>query len=177
MRFALAGFAGGFVLSVSTHKFHEPKGVGALYVRRGPGRQPWVRGGPQERDRRGGTENVPGIVGMGVAAELAGQAAGGGDGDGGAWRHCAMMFEREDCASAMPDSHVNGDAAHRLPNTTNIGFAGVEAEAILLLLSEQDVCVRVRGQRVRARAWSRAMCCGERCGCRSGWRMGRFGLV
>jgi cysteine desulfurase len=126
------------VFSVSAHKFHGPKGVGALYVRRGMRWQPWIRGGPQERDRRGGTENVVGIVGMGVAAELAARALASGD----EWQRVARLrneLERG-ILERIPDSHVNGDPAHRLPNTTNIGFAGLEAEAILLLLSEQEIC-------------------------------------
>ncbi|MGN6367342.1 MAG: cysteine desulfurase family protein [Phycisphaerae bacterium] len=126
------------LFSVSAHKFHGPKGVGALYVRRGVRWQPFVRGGPQERDRRGGTENVAGIVGMGVAAELAAEALR----DGVAWGRVAELrdaFERG-VLERIPDAHVNGDRERRLPNTTNIGFAGLEAEAILLLLSEQEVC-------------------------------------
>ncbi|HUO10591.1 MAG TPA: aminotransferase class V-fold PLP-dependent enzyme [Phycisphaerae bacterium] len=126
------------VFSVSAHKFHGPKGVGALYVRRGARWQPWIRGGPQERDRRGGTENVAGIVGMGVAAELAGRALA----NGGEWERVAGLRDalERGILERIPDSHVNGDPAKRLANTTNIGFAGLEAEAILLLLSEQDVC-------------------------------------
>ncbi len=150
------------LLSISGHKFHGPKGVGALVVRRGQRWQPLVRGGPQERDRRGGTENVLGIVGMGVAAELAAQAvvqpdasnqdcvaASQRDGAGAravgqpnAWGQVAALrdhFEKE-VLRRVPDSHVNGDITRRLPNTSNIGFAGLEAEAILLLLSEQDIC-------------------------------------
>jgi cysteine desulfurase len=126
------------LLSISGHKFHGPKGAGALVVRRGVRWQPFVRGGPQERDRRGGTENVPGIVGMGAAAEIAGQLLD----DPAAWRAVAALrdqLEREITAQ-IPDTHVNGTQSSRLPNTTNIGFAGLEAEAILLLLSEQDIC-------------------------------------
>ena len=82
--------------SVSGHKFHGPKGVGVLYLRRGVRWQPWQRGGPQERDRRGGTENVPGIVGMGIAAaELAVAAAGGWCGGWqGGWRALRDELER-----------------------------------------------------------------------------------
>ena len=122
------------LMSVSGHKFHGAKGVGALYVRRGVRWVPWVRGGPQERERRGGTENVAGIVGMKV-----------GGGDGGMW--AAYMgvgilrnkLERG-ILERVADAFVNGDVMKRVANTTNIGFAGLEAEAILLLLSEQDVC-------------------------------------
>jgi cysteine desulfurase len=126
------------LLSFSAHKFHGPKGVGGLYVRRGVRWQPWVRGGPQERDRRGGTENVAGIVGMGVAAELAQRRLA----EGKEWPRVAKLRDEFEArmVKAVPECHVNGDVAHRLPNTSNIGFAGLEAEAILLLLSEQDIC-------------------------------------
>jgi cysteine desulfurase len=122
-------------MSFASHKFHGPKGVGALFARRGLRIRPLLVGGPQERARRGGTENVPGIVGMGKAAELARAAlpemsrvAGQRD-----------RLEREILAG-IPDTHVNGRTDARLPNTTNIGFTRLEAEAILLLLSEQGVC-------------------------------------
>jgi cysteine desulfurase len=126
------------LLSLSAHKFHGPKGTGGLYVRRGVRWQPWQRGGPQERDRRGGTENVPAIVGMGAAAERAAAALE----DAAAWTRVAALRDRLErgLLEAVPDAHVVGDPARRLPNTTNVGFAGLEAEAILLLLSEQDVC-------------------------------------
>jgi cysteine desulfurase len=126
------------LFSISAHKFHGPKGTGALYVRRGARWAPFIKGGPQERDRRGGTENVAGIVGMGVAAQLAAAALASQT----EWHRVAKLrddFERE-VLRRIPDSHINGNPAHRLPNTTNIGFAGLEAEAILLLLSEQDIC-------------------------------------
>ena len=126
------------LLSVSGHKFHGPKGVGALYMRRGVRWQPWLRGGPQERDRRGGTENVAGIVGLGKAAELAREALA----DDRSWQRVAILRDRleSELIAKISDAHVNGDPNHRLVNTTNIGFAGLEAEAILLLLSERDVC-------------------------------------
>lgn len=120
--------------SFASHKFHGPKGVGCLYARRGVRVSPLVIGGPQELGRRGGTENVPGIVGMGAAAEMAG-------------RHLADMpraaaqrdrLERE-ILEKVPDTFSNGDPAARLPNTTNVSFFALEAEAILLLLSEQGV--------------------------------------
>jgi cysteine desulfurase len=122
-------------MSFASHKFHGPKGVGAYYARRGLRVRPLIIGGPQEQGRRGGTENVPGIVGMGVAAELA-----------------AASLEQMQRISGMRDrlersildtiegTRVNGSTLHRLPNTTNIAFPQLEAEAILLLLSEQDVC-------------------------------------
>jgi cysteine desulfurase len=125
------------LVTVSAHKFHGPKGVGALWVRTGVRVAPQVVGGPQERDRRGGTENVPGIVGMGAAAEAA-----------IAWlsdpAHRELGAARRDrleraILAAVPDAVVNGAGAPRLWNTTNIGFPGLEAEAILLLLSERGV--------------------------------------
>jgi cysteine desulfurase len=132
------------LLSLSAHKFHGPKGTGALYVRRAVRWQPWQRGGPQERDRRGGTENVPAIVGMGAAAELAAAALA----DNATWPRVAALRDRLErgILERIPDAHVlggpggKGQAAQRLPNTTNIAFAGLEAEAILLLLSELDIC-------------------------------------
>jgi cysteine desulfurase len=121
--------------SFASHKFHGPKGVGGLFIRRGMRFRPLLIGGPQERGRRGGTENVPGIVGMGRAAELAidllpemSRVAAQRD-----------RLEREILARTE-DTHVNGRTDLRLPNTTNIGFARLEAEAILLLLSEQNIC-------------------------------------
>lgn len=125
------------LLSISAHKFHGPKGVGALYVRRGARWQPWVRGGPQERDRRGGTENVPGIVGMGVAAALAAHHLA----DGQTMPRIAALRERMErgLLERIPDARIIAAASPRVPNTTNIAFPGLEAEAILLLLSEQDI--------------------------------------
>ena len=122
-------------MSFAAHKFHGPKGVGALFTRRGVRVRPLIIGGPQERSRRGGTENVPGIIGMGTAADLArehlprmAQVAALRDGLEGA------------ITAHIPDSHLNGNRAARLPNTASIGFARLEAEAILLLLSEQGIC-------------------------------------
>jgi cysteine desulfurase len=122
-------------MSFASHKFHAPKGVGALFVRRGLRLRPLLIGGPQERARRGGTENVPGIVGMGKAADLARVHLGD-------MRRVAAQRDRleREILSAIPDTHVNGRTDARLPNTTNIGFTRLEAEAILLLLSEQGVC-------------------------------------
>jgi len=123
------------VMSFASHKFHGPKGVGGLYVRKGTRLRPQMLGGPQERSRRGGTENVPGIVGMGKAAELA-------------QMHLPMMnqlaarrdrFEKT-VLETIEDSHVIGRTDRRLVNTSNIGFTALEAEAILLLLSEKGIC-------------------------------------
>jgi cysteine desulfurase len=121
-------------MTLASHKFHGPKGVGALFVRRGLRMRPLLIGGPQERNRRGGTENVPGIIGMGKAAELAVAALPKMQGVA----ELRDRLERE-ILSGIEDTHVNGRTDQRLPNTTNIGFARLEAEAILLLLSEKGV--------------------------------------
>ena len=121
--------------SCAAHKFHGPKGVGVLYARRGLRFRPLLIGGPQERGRRGGTENVASIVGTGVAAQLAKDHL-------PEMSRVAAMRDRFEQAilSSIPDSHRIGAADPRVPNTCNIGFARLEAEAILLLLSEQGVC-------------------------------------
>lgn len=121
--------------SFAAHKFHGPKGVGALYVRRTVRITPQTFGGPQERERRGGTENAPAIVGMGIAAELARTwLAGDGASSGAALRD---RFEDEVARATGGTIHARQSA--RLWNTTNIGFPKLEAEAILLLLSERGV--------------------------------------
>lgn len=121
--------------SFASHKFHGPKGVGCLYLRKGLRFKPLLIGGPQERGRRGGTENVAGIVGMGAAAELARREL----------PRMAQVAALRDhleqrILDEIPGTHVNGSRTARLPNTTNIGFERLEAEAILLLLSEQNIC-------------------------------------
>ena len=123
------------VMSFASHKFHGPKGVGGLYIRKGVRVRPLMIGGPQERSRRGGTENVPGIVGMGKAAELAQLAL-------PKMPDIAKKRNRFEQAilSGIEDAHVIGCTDQRLANTTNIGFARLEAEAILLLLSEKGIC-------------------------------------
>jgi cysteine desulfurase len=121
--------------SFAAHKFHGPKGIGALYTRRGLRFRPLVLGGPQERGRRGGTENVPAIVGFGQAAELAGQCLDQMS------RVAALRDALENgVLQRIDNTFVNGDVTRRLANTTNISFARLEAEAILLLLSEQQIC-------------------------------------
>ncbi|MGD0139850.1 MAG: cysteine desulfurase NifS [Tepidisphaeraceae bacterium] len=122
-------------MSFAAHKFHGPKGVAALFARRGLRIRPLLIGGPQERGRRGGTENVPGIVGMGKAAELAKRHLPD-------MRRVANLRDRleQGILQNIADTSVNGDVEHRVPNTSNISFAQLEAEAILLLLSERDVC-------------------------------------
>ena len=127
--------AGIDAMSFAAHKFHGPKGVGAIYLRRGVRMRPLLIGGPQEHSRRGGTENVPGIVGMGKAAELAAGAL-------SQMKHVAELRDRfeSELLSRISDAAINGRTDQRLPNTTNIGFARLEAEAILLLLSEEGIC-------------------------------------
>ena len=121
--------------SFAAHKFHGPKGTGALYLRRGVHLSPEQTGGPQERDRRGGTENVPGIAGFGVAAEFARAFLGSRELDRLIARRDA--FERTVCDATQSTAH--GASAPRLWNTSNIAFERLEAEAILLLLSERGV--------------------------------------
>ncbi|MDQ7780681.1 MAG: cysteine desulfurase NifS [Planctomycetota bacterium] len=123
------------LLSISGHKLHAPKGVGALYVRRGTRIRPFVIGGHQERGRRGGTENVAGIVGLGKACELAAKHLPEENS-----RVKAMRDRLEETVlSTIPDTLLNGDATKRLPNTSNISFSYVEGEAILLLLSRAGI--------------------------------------
>ena len=121
-------------MSFASHKFHGPKGVAGLFLRRGLRHRPLIIGGPQERSRRGGTENVPGIVGMGRAAELALAAL-------PQMQRVAKLRDRLErtILETIPDTRANGRTDRRIPNTTNIGFYQLEAEAILLLLSEQGV--------------------------------------
>lgn len=123
-------------LSLSGHKLHAPKGVGLLYVKRGVKYQPYVIGGGQEQGRRGGTENVAGIVGFGRAAELA--IAHLKDEN---TRVRALRDKLEDgILKTIPGVLRNGARDERLPNTSNLSFEGVEAEGILLLLDELGVC-------------------------------------
>lgn len=126
------------MLTLAGHKFHGPKGVGALWVRRGVRLQSTHLGGAQERDRRGGTENTPGIIGMGVAAQHA-KAFVRDDDAISRMRDLRDQLEQGIC-QALPTTVVNSAGADRLWNTTNLGFPGIEAEAVLLGLSEQGVC-------------------------------------
>jgi len=121
--------------SFAAHKFHGPKGIGALYLRRTVRITPQTFGGPQERERRGGTENVPAIAGLGVAAELAHTWL---SGDGAA-RGAALRDGFERAVALQTGAVVHAHGAPRLWNTTNLGFARLEAEAILMLLSERGV--------------------------------------
>ncbi len=123
------------LLTLSGHKIHAPKGIGALYVRKGVRFRPHLIGGHQERGRRGGTENVPAIIALGTAAELAQQHLAGI----GKEQRLRDKLE-ETILATIPNTIVNGDRAHRLPNTTNIGFKYIEGEAILLSLDEYGIC-------------------------------------
>jgi len=132
--------AGLDLATFAAHKFHGPKGAGALYVRSGMRIRPQQLGGPQERERRGGTENVAAMVGMGVAAE---EAATFVD-DAAAVNACRQQRDRFESAieQACPNAvvHSRSEEVERLWNTSNIGFPRLEAEAILLGLSERGVC-------------------------------------
>lgn len=125
------------MLSLSAHKFHGPKGVGALYVRRGTRFMPYLMGGHQEKHRRAGTENVPYIVGLGKAAELAQKRLT----DGTSAKIAALRDELEQgIVATIADVKVNGDPEHRVPNTTNISFGYIEGESILMYLNDLGVC-------------------------------------
>jgi cysteine desulfurase len=123
------------LLALSAHKLYGPKGVGALYIRRGTRLKAWVRGGAQERNRRAGTENVAGIVGFGQAASLAREdlAAEGA-------RLCSLRDRLEERLLAIPGTLRNGEGP-RVPNTTNVSFEGVEAEGLLMALDLMGVAV------------------------------------
>ncbi len=124
------------MLSLSGHKLHGPKGVGALYVRKGTKYSPFLIGGHQERGRRGGTENVASIIGLGKASELA--AANLPD------KNIRVKQLRDkletELLNRIPNAIVNGDRENRLPNTTSIAFEYVEGESILLLMDEYGIC-------------------------------------
>lgn len=124
------------LLTISGHKFHAPKGIGALYVRRGVVFPPFIIGGHQEKNRRAGTENVAGIVGMGAAAEAALKALPEDSGRIGALRDRLEEALLQSC----PDCQVNGRASERLPNTCNISFRYLEGESILVLLDQFEIC-------------------------------------
>lgn len=123
-------------LALSGHKLHAPKGVGALYVRKGTPFRPFLRGGHQERGRRAGTENTASIVALGRACELAVMNM--------AEERTRVKALRDrleaGLLAAIPDSMVNGDPENRLPNTTSVAFKYVEGEAILLLMDGHGIC-------------------------------------
>ena len=124
------------MLSLSGHKLHGPKGIGALYIRKGTKFSPFLIGGHQERGRRGGTENVASIIGLGKACELAAKHIGE---ENERVKHLRDKLENE-ILKRVPNAMVNGDRERRLPNTTNISFEYVEGEAILLMMNELGIC-------------------------------------
>jgi len=124
------------MLSLSGHKIHAPKGIGALYIRKGTKFSPFLIGGHQESGRRGGTENVASIIGLGKASEMA-------------LSHLNEMKTRikklrdkleDTLPKAVPNTMINGEKDQRLPNTSSIGFEFVEGEAILLMMDEFGIC-------------------------------------
>ena len=124
------------MLTLSGHKIHAPKGVGALYVRKGTRFNPYIIGGHQERGRRAGTENVASIIALGKASELAAKNI------NKEMTYLSSLRNKLENAllQCCPDVRVNGDRSNRLPNTTNISFEFVEGEAILLRLNEYEIC-------------------------------------
>ncbi len=123
------------MLSISGHKLHAPKGIGVLYIRRGTPFSPFMLGGHQESGRRAGTENVPYIVGLGVACEIAAKMI--------AEENTYVKSLRDKLETALlqkcPDSRLNGHPELRLPNTTNISFEFIEGESILLMLDREGI--------------------------------------
>ena len=116
------------LLSLSGHKFHGPKGTGVLYIKRGTPYLPLIHGGGQERERRSGTENIPGIIGLSLALEAADSTREATS------EHCAALRDRiiESVLERIPGTRLNGHATQRLPNNANFSFTGVEVEPILL---------------------------------------------
>jgi cysteine desulfurase len=124
------------MLSISGHKLHAPKGIGVLYIRKGTKFSPFLIGGHQEKGRRGGTENVPYIIGLGKACELAQKHLNEENTKVRSLRDYleARLLEK------IPNTLVNGERKNRLPNTTSLSFEFVEGESILLLLSDLGIC-------------------------------------
>jgi len=125
-------------LSISGHKIHAPQGVGALYVKKGTRIQPLFHGGRHERSRRAGTENVPGIVGLGRAAQLAKESLERGDD-----KKMASMRDRLErgILARVDEAGVNGAGAPRVPNTTNIHFDHIEGESLVIALDLKGLAV------------------------------------
>jgi cysteine desulfurase len=124
------------LLAFSGHKLHAPKGIGVLYIRRGTRFTPFIVGGHQEKGRRGGTENVPYIIGLGEACRLAQAHM---DEENQRVRALRDRLE-QGLLERIPNALINGDREHRLPNTLSISFEYVEGESILLLLSNLGIC-------------------------------------
>jgi cysteine desulfurase len=125
------------LLTISGHKIHGPQGIGALYVRKGTQLEPMLYGGRHERSRRAGTENVPGIAGLGKAAELA--RAGFESGDDRKMAEARDYLERE--LLKIEGTGLNGEDAPRVPNTTNIYFDGIEGESLVIALDLKGLAV------------------------------------
>ena len=125
------------MLSISGHKFHAPKGIGLLYVRKGTKFKPFLLGGHQENGRRAGTENVPYIVGLAKACDIAAANMAAEAEAVGALRDRLEAGILARC----PNVRVNGDRAHRLPNTLNVSFEYIEGEAIAYRLSDLGICI------------------------------------
>ncbi len=125
------------MLSMSGHKFHAPKGVGIFYIRKGTKAKPFMLGGHQERGRRAGTENVPYVVALAKACELARR------GMAEEAKALAAMRDRLEAGilAKCPNVLINGDKAHRLPNTLNVSFEYIEGEAIAYHLSDRGICI------------------------------------
>lgn len=125
------------LLSLTGHKFHAPKGIGALYIRKGTKYSPFMIGGHQEKGRRGGTENVASIIALGKAAELAKKHL---DEDG--YEHIGQLRDKleTNLLNRISHSMVNGVRENRLLNTTSIAYEYVEGEAILLMMNEHGIC-------------------------------------
>ena len=124
------------MLSSSGHKINGPKGIGFLYIRKGVKIRSFVHGGAQERKRRAGTENVPGIVGYGAAAERAVRTM---------KERTAKEIELRDylinrLTTEIPYSRLNGDKVRRLPNNVNVSFQFIEGESMLLMLDQNGIC-------------------------------------
>jgi cysteine desulfurase len=123
------------MLSLSAHKFHGPKGIGALYIRRGIRPVNLIEGGAQERNRRAGTENVPAIVGLGEAITLAVASV-----EESTKKLAEIRDYFMDHALKIERSRVNGDREHRLPGNVNMCFEGIEGESLLLMLDMHGIC-------------------------------------
>lgn len=123
------------MLSLSAHKFHGPKGIGALYVRKGIPLTSVIEGGAQERGKRAGTENIPAIMGMAAAFEEACKSI-----DENAAKLSALRDRLIDGISEIPHSILNGDREKRLPSNVNFCFEGIEGESLLLLLDDKGIC-------------------------------------
>ena len=124
------------MLSISGHKLHAPKGIGVLYIRKGTKFSPYIIGGHQEKGRRGGTENVPYIIGLGKACELAKKNL---EEENTRVRALRDYLEAK-ILEKIPNTLVNGDRVNRLPNTLSVSFEYVEGESILLMLSDLGIC-------------------------------------